>query len=248
MWKPIAIMNLLATTPDSQADLSPAARAVLLTGSAGFLFANFTAQLLSAHFGAHTGAYLSAAGHSWATAAFTLASFVGVITAQPLEQRFGMRLYFVGGALLLAGFGLLQALVPSQSALLAMRAFEGLASGSFGPRALLAAFMFCRAGRLPVAAALAVFFLFVAGVIGFVMFGASESVLGSRGLFLVQFALGLLMALAGVHWLPRIKRVASRQPAYSVAPASIQRSIASSRRRRRGPRHATAMALRSRGP
>ena len=35
--------------------------------------------------------------------------------------------------------------MPSQSVLLAMRAFEGFASGSFGPRALLAAFMFCRA-------------------------------------------------------------------------------------------------------
>ena len=241
-------MNVLSSAPDTQADLSPAARAVLLTGSVGFLFANFTAQLLSAHFGAYAGADLPAAGHSWATAAFTLASFVGVITAQPLEQRFGMRLYFVGAALLLAAFGLLQALMPSQPTLLAMRAFEGFASGSFGPRALLAAFMFCRDGRLPMAAALAVFFLFVAGVIGFVMFGASESVLGSRGLFLVQFALGLLMALAGVRWLPRIKRTASRQPAYSVAPASIQRSVVSSRRRRRGHRHAPTSVLRSRAP
>ena len=239
-------MNLHAIAPDLQADLSPAARAVLLTGSAGFLFANFTAQLMSAHFGVHTGADLSAAGHSWATAAFTLASFVGVISAQPLEQRLGMRLYFVGGALLLAAFGLLQALMPSQPALLALRAFEGFASGSFGPKALLAAFMFCRSGRLPMAAALAVFFLFVTSVIGFVMFGASESVLGSGGLFLVQFALGLLMASAGLRWLPRIKRMASRQPVYSVAPASIQYSVASSRRRRRGHRHGTAMALRLR--
>jgi len=239
-------MNIPATTPHLQADLSPAARAVLLTGSAGFLFANFTAQLLSTHFGAHTGADLPAAGHSWATAAFTLASFVGVISAQPLEQRLGMRQYFVGGALLLAAFGLLQALMPSQPALLAMRSFEGLASGSFGPRALLAAFMFFRNGRLPMAAALAVFFLFVAGVIGFVMFGASESVLGSRGLFLVQFALGLLMALAGVRWLPRINPMTPMQSACSVAPASIQRSFTSSRRRRHGHRHATAVALRSR--
>lgn len=233
-------MNLLPTASDSQTDLSPAASAVLLTGSAGFLFANFTAQLLSAHFGAHTGV-----DYSWATATFTLASFVGVITAQPLEQRLGMRLYFVGGALLLAAFGLLQAFVPTQSTLLAMRAFEGLASGSFGPRALLAAFMFCRAGRLPAAVALTVFFVLVAGVIGFVMFGASESVLGSRGLFLVQFAVGLLMASAGVRWLPRIKRTDSLQPAYAVGPVSLQPSIATSRRRRRGHRHATAIALRS---
>jgi MFS family permease len=239
-------MNLLVTAPNLQADLSPAARAVLLTGSAGFLFANFAAQLLSAHFGAHAGADLSAAGHSWATAAFTLASFVGVISAQPLEQRLGMRLYFVGGALLLAAFGLLQALMPSQPALLAMRAFEGLASGSFGPRALLAAFMFCRDGRLPIAAALAVFFVLVAGVIGFVMFGASESILGSRGLFLVQFALGLMTALAGVRWLPRITRLASQPPVCSVALASIPHPHASSRRRRRGHRHGTAVALRSR--
>ena len=98
-------------------------------------------------------------------------------------------------------------------------------------------------------AALAVFFLFVASVIGFVMFGASVSVLGSGGLFLVQFALGLLMASAGLRWLPRIKRMASRQSAYSVVPpVAIQRSVASSRRRRRGHRHGTAMALRSRAP
>jgi 4-amino-4-deoxy-L-arabinose transferase-like glycosyltransferase len=138
--------------------------------------------------------------------------------------------------------------MPSQPALLAMRSFEGLASGSFGPRALLAAFMFYRAGRLPMATALAVFFLFVAGVIGFVMFGASESVLGSRGLFLVQFAVGLLMALAGVRWLPGIRRMVSRPPVCSVAPTSIQRSFTSSRRRRRGYRHGACPALRSRGP
>lgn len=237
-------MNLVSTPPELQADLSPAARAVLLTGSAGFLFANFTAQLLSAHFGAHGGADLATAGHSWATAAFTLASFVGAISAQPLEQRLGMRRYFVGGALLLAVFGVLQALMPSQSALLAMRAFEGFASGSFGPRALLAAFMFYRNGRLPMAAALAVFFVLVAGVIGFVMFGASESILGSRGLFLVQFALGLVTALAGMHWLPRVERMASSVPACSAAPASIHRLHASSRRRRRGHRHGTAIAVR----
>jgi MFS family permease len=239
-------MNLLATAPDSQADLSPAARAVLLTGSAGFLFANFTAQLLSAHFGAQTTADLSSFWHSWATAVFTLASFVGVISAQPLEQRLGMRRYFVGAALLLAAFGLLQVLMPSQPGLLAMRAFEGFASGSFGPRALLAAFMFCRSGRLPMAVALAAFFLLVAGVIGLVMFGASESVFGPRGLFLVQFALGLMTALAGVRWLPRIERMATRQPGYSMAPASIPRPVASSRRRRRARRHGTATALRSR--
>jgi MFS family permease len=246
--KPIAIMNVLATAPDLQADLSPAARAVLLAGAAGFLFANFTAQLLSAHLGAQTAADWSSSWHSWATAAFTLASFVGVISAQPLEQGLGMRLYFVAVALLLAAFGLLQALMPSQPALLAMRAFEGFASGSFGPRALLAAFMFCRTGRLPMAVAVAAFFLLVAGVIGFVMFGASESGFGPRDLFLVQFALGLVTALAGVRWLPRIKGMGKRQPAYSVAPASIPRSVASSRRRRRRHRNGASMALRSRAP
>ena len=191
---------------------------------------------------------MSAAGESWATAAFTLASFAGVIVAQPLEQRLGMRQYFVGCALFLAAFGWLQALMPSQPALLAMRAFEGFASGSFGPKALLAACMFYRDGRLPMAAALVAFFLFVAGVIGFVMFGASESVLGWRGLFLVQFALGVLMALAGLRWLPRSTQAAPRQPACLGAPPSIQRSAVSSRRRRRGNRHVTTLASRSRAP
>jgi MFS family permease len=209
-------MNALVIAHPSQTDLSAPAKAVLLTGSAGFLFANFTAQVLSAHFGAHPDLGLSAAGGSWATAVYTLASFVGVSTAQSIEHRFGMRMYFVAVALLLSAFGSLQVLMPSQPLLLAMRAFEGFASGSFGPRALLAAFLFCRHGRLPTAVALAAFFLLVAAVIGFVMFGASESVLGQRGLFLVQFVMGTLLALAGLRWLPRSNN--TRLPLEDQAP------------------------------
>jgi len=233
-------MNALSSAPDLQADMSSAAKAVLLTGSAGYLFANFTAQVLSAHFGVHSGSDVLAVGNSWASAVYTLASFVGVTTAQPIAQRLGMRLYFVWGALLLAAFGSVQALMPSQPVLLAMRAFEGFASGSFGPRALLAAFMFCRNGRLPMAIALAAFFLLVTCVIGFVMFGASASVLGQRGLFLVQFAVGSLMALAGLRWLPRNTRTAAHA---STAPP-MPRPVAS-RRRRLAQRHATTAGLRS---
>ena len=243
-------MNVLSNAPDLQADMSSAAKAVLLTGSAGFLFANLTAQVLSAHLGVHSGSDVSAVGSSLATAVYTLASFVGVTTAQPIEQRFGMRLYFVWGALLLAAFGSLQALMPSQPVLIAMRAFEGFASGSFGPRALLAAFMFCRNGRLSMSMALAALFLLVAGVIGFVMVGASESVLGQRGLFLVQFAVGSLMALAGLRWLPRSTRKAAHESeaaldlAHAGSVPPMPRPVAS-RRRRRAQRHATTSSLRS---
>lgn len=236
-------MNALATASRSQADISQAAKVVLLTGSAGFLFANFTAQVLSAHFGAHPGGGLSAEGHSWATALYTLASCVGVTTAQPIEERFGLRTYFVWGALLLAAFGSLQVLMPSQPLLLAMRAFEGFTSGSFGPKALLAAFMFCRNGRLPMTMALAAFFLLVAGVIGFVTFGASESVLGQRGLFLVQFAMGSVMALAGLRWLPRRTHKAAHELAHASAAPPMPRPVAA-RRRRRAQRHATTSTLR----
>jgi MFS family permease len=237
-------MNIRATAHHSQAGTSPAVKAVLLTGSAGFLFANFAAQVLSIHFGVHSGPGLAAEGHVWATAAYTLASFVGVTTAQPIEQRFGIRMYFVWGALLLAAFGLLQVLRPSQPLLLAMRAFEGFASGSFGPTVLLSAFMLCRNGRLPITAALAVFFLLVAGVIGFVMFSASESVLGQRGLFLVQAMMGSLMALAGLRWLPRRNDTAAQQPAIATAACPVILPMAS-RRRRRAQRHASTSTLRS---
>jgi MFS family permease len=237
-------MHALATTRHSQTALSPGAKAVLLTGSAAFLFANLTAQLFSAHFGTHSVSGLPSTGSAWATAVYTLASFVGVATAQVIEDRLGVRMYFVWGGLLLAVFGSLQVLMPSEPLLLAMRAFEGFASGSFGPKAFLAAFMFCRTGRLPMAAALAAFFLLVAGVIGFVMFGASESLLGSRGLFLVQFAVGSLMALAGLRWLPRNTDTPASRPARVMADVPTVRRV-STHRRRRTQRLATTSRVRS---
>jgi len=237
-------MNVLATAPDSQAALSPAAKAVLLTGSAGFLFANFTAQVFSAHFGMNPGAAPLTEAHAWTTAVYTLASFVGVTSAQSIEKRFGTRMYFVWGALLLAVFGFLAVLMPSQAFLIAMRAFEGFASGSFGPKAFLAASLFRRNGRLSMTMALGAFFLLVAGVISFVMYGASESFIGQRGLFLVQFALGSLMAIAGLRWLPRhTGALANRAiPATAVDP-QVQR--VAPRRRRRTQRRATPSTLRS---
>ena len=239
-------MNLIAATSAPTADLPRAGHAVLLVGSTGFLFANFTAQLLSAHFGVHSVPGLSTGGNAWATAVFTVASFAGVVTAQPLEQRMGIRLYFVAAALLLAAFGWLQAMVPSEAGLVSMRGFEGFASGSFGPRALLAAFLFYRGGRLSMTMALVALFLLVAGVIGFVMFGASASGLGRSGLFLVQCVLGVLMALAGLRWLPSIARTVPCQPGKTFAAPAIRRPVGSSRRHRRGQRHATASASRSR--
>ena len=235
-------MNVLST-PASQADLPPAAAAVLLVGSAGFLFANVTAQVLRAHFGAAAGLAVPGGGESWATAAYTLSSFAGVITAQPLEQRMGMRRYFVSGALMLAIFGWLQAVMPSQTALLSMRTFEGFASGSFGPRALLAAFLFCRSGRLPMTVTIAGFLALVVGVIAFVMLGASAHLLGWRGLFFVQFALGLLMAFAGLRWLPRRTRPVATDFAKATHASPMPRPVAS-RRRRRAQRHATTSSLR----
>ena len=229
-------MNAFTAASRTSTDMSPAAKAVLLSGSAGFLFANFTAQFLGVQVGAHTGLDVAAAGHAWATAVFTLASFVGAATAQPIEQRFGLRNYFVWGALLLSVFGLLQALVPSQPLQIAMRAFEGFASGTFGPKALLAAFMFCRTGRLPMTMALAGFFLLVVGVIGFVMLCASDSLLGQQGLFLAQFAVGALMVLAGLRWLPRTTQTAAHAPVH--ASTFPRPHPAASRRRRRAQRHA----------
>ncbi|UHQ19386.1 MFS transporter [Lysobacter sp. KIS68-7] len=236
-------MNALATDSDPQA-MSPAAKSVLLMGSAGFLFANLAAQVLGVQLGTTSGTALPAGGmHTWATAVYTLASFVGVATAQPIEQRVGTRMYFAWAALVLAAFGCLQALIPSQPLLLAMRGFEGFATGSFGPRAFLAAFLFCRNGRMSTALALAVFFTLVAGVIAFVMVGASGSELGQRGLFFVQFAVGSVMAIAGLRWLPRNVRPPAQSLAYANA-AAITRQFAP-RRRRRTQRHVTNLHLRA---
>lgn len=235
-------MNVCTATPAPHADLPPAAAAVLLTGSAGFLFANLTAQVLRAHLGVHTTPVMSG---EWATAAYTLTSFVGVITAQPLERRLGVRRYFVAGAWILATFGWLQALAPTEPTLLAMRAFEGFASGSFGPRALLGAFLLCRSGRLPMPMTVASLFVLVAAVIGFVIFGASDPLVGWRGLFLVQAALGVLMALAGLRWLPRARQASPSQSAQACVPLPNQRSAACSRRRRRRHGNATTLASRS---
>jgi MFS family permease len=190
-------------TASNKPDVFPSkARAVLLAGMAGFFFANFTSQFLVTHFGVQTGAALSATEVSWMSAAYTLATFMGMVSAEPLEKRLGLRRYFVGSALLLAAFGWLQATTPSEPLLFAVRTFEGFTTGGFGPRALLATFMLYRGSNLSGALALSVFLLLVAGLIGLVMFGASESVLGWQGMFFLQFALSLALVLAGIRWLP----------------------------------------------
>jgi len=238
-------MNLPTTTTNRQADLPRAGQVVLLTGAAGFFFANFAVQFLSSHFGMEPAASITRAGIAWATSCYTLASLAGATLAQPIEQRLGKRPYFVGGAMLLATFGWLQAMAPCEPTLLAMRTFEGFVSGGFGPRALLAAFVLCRTGRLPTVAAVAAFFLLIAGIVGLVMYGVSESLLGRHGIFLVQFTVGLVMAFAGLRWLPRTTRAASGEP-LRPHPITTNPRASLSRRRRRVQGRRTTWASRTR--
>ena len=178
-------------------------RMVLLTGLVGSFLANVASQLMGTHLGVQTGIHLSSTDVSCISAAYTMASFVGMVVAQPLEKALGMRRYFVASALLFAAFGWLQATRPSLSVLIAMRVFEGFITGGFGPRALLATFMLYRGERLPVALALSAFLLLVSCAIGLVLLGASESLLGWRGVFFVQFGLSSILVLAALRWLPR---------------------------------------------
>lgn len=238
-------MNPLPSAADPQTGLPPAARAVLLAGLTGFFFANFTAQLLSSHWGGDS-AFATSAESSWGSAAYTLASFAGIVAVRPLEQRLGLRRTFVIGALVLAAFGWLQATTPSEPTLLAMRAFEGFATGGFGPKAMTAAFLLYRAGGFALARGLCAFFLLVAAVIGFVMVGASESEIGWRGLFYIQFVFSAMVALAGLRWLPRIANEAAipstdnvRSVFAGIPPARADRS----RRRHRRSWHGSTQLI-----
>jgi MFS family permease len=103
-----------------------------LDGTVGSFLANVASQLMGTHLGVQTGMRLSSTDVSCISAAYTMASFVGMVVAKPLEKALGMRRYFVASALLFSAFGWLQATRPSLSVLIAMRVFEGFITGGFG--------------------------------------------------------------------------------------------------------------------
>lgn len=222
-------MNAI-TTSQRQDDVPSVARVVLLVGLAGSFFANLASQVVGTHF-TQGGADLTAQQASLIAATYTMSTFVGMVAAAPLERAIGIRKFFVASALLFSAFGFIQATHPSAPMLLAMRAFEGFTTGGFGPRALLAAFMLYKGGRLPAMPAVSTFLVLIFGAIGLVMFGASEAVLGLRGVFLVQFALSAVLVLAGLRWLPdAFERV-------RTAPVEVARVVEAVRVRHAGRRH-----------
>jgi DHA2 family multidrug resistance protein len=81
------------------------------------------------------------------------------------------------------------ATAPELGVMIALRAGQGFAAGGFGPAAFVAIFMTARGPLLHLV--LAVF--------------ASEETLGWQALFLIQAAIGAILALAAYAWAPRPK-------------------------------------------
>ena len=179
--------------------LSTAARAIVIAGLMTSLFANLASQFAGIYF-TNEKVSITAMEVAWMSAAYATATTIGMVAGPPLEQRLGVRRYFVANGLAFATFGLWLALMPSMEILVATRVFEGFAIGAFGPRALLGALRMLREHRSTFAGVM--FVLLVSVLLGVAMLAASLGALGWHGVFLLQMALALALSYAGLRWLP----------------------------------------------
>ncbi|MGO4222154.1 MFS transporter [Lysobacter sp. TAF61] len=191
-------------TSESVEPAAPRDGLVLLTALGGSFIATMTAQFTGTNLADIQGGVGASADEvSWISTVYTMTSFVGIIVSGPFARTFGLRRYYLATAAIFAACAWLCTLATAVPQLAVLRGIQGVAAGGFGPLAFLAVFMLFKGPRLPFALSLLAFVLLVSVTAGPVLSGLVESLLGWRGLFLVQFWLSALMVLAGLAWLPR---------------------------------------------
>ncbi|MBU8976021.1 MFS transporter [Lysobacter sp. MMG2] len=175
----------------------------VMVALAGSFLANMTAQFASANLADIQGGLGASADEaSWITTVYTVASFVGIAVSPVLLRTLGLRRYFIVSAAWFAVCAWLCAMATSLPSLLAVRALQGLAGGTFGPMAFAAVFLLCKGTQRLQAIALLSFVLLVSANAGPVVSGPLEAMLGWRALFLAQFWAMALLALAALRWMP----------------------------------------------
>ncbi|UNK50146.1 MFS transporter [Lysobacter sp. S4-A87] len=175
----------------------------MATALAGAFIANMTTQFAGTNLADIQGGVAASADEaSWVGTAYTVANLVGIVAAPTLLRTFGLRRYFVASAVVFAACAWWCALAPGLAALVAARIVQGCAGGAFGPIAFTAVFAMLKGPRVALGIALLAFVLLVSVNVGPALAGPIEAAWGWRGLFVVQLWAAVLLALAGMRWMP----------------------------------------------
>ncbi|MBP2239067.1 DHA2 family multidrug resistance protein [Sinorhizobium kostiense] len=175
----------------------------LATGLAGSFLVNLSAQFASTNIADIQGGLSSTADEgSWILTAYIMGSCVGVVTSGLLIGALSIGRYLVVSSILFAAAAIACAITTDVGIMIALRSVQGFAAGGFGPAAFVAIFMVAGGPRLPYAVIILAFALLFAGTAGPVVSGFVEDSFGWRALFLIQGAIGALLAFAARLWVP----------------------------------------------
>lgn len=191
--------------PGSPIPPLPFDRAVIFViGLVGSMLVNLTGQFVASNIADLQGGIGATPDEaSWISTVYTMTTFVGIVASGVLIRTFGLGRYIFCNAALFAILALVCAAAPPLPVLIGLRALQGIAAGSFGPAAFVAAFMVMGGPRLPLGLTLLAFALLLPTALGPAISGFLEDSFGWRSLFLVQAGVGATLAVAAISSIPR---------------------------------------------
>jgi DHA2 family multidrug resistance protein len=176
----------------------------LVTGLAGSLLVNLSAQFVSTNAtDIQAGVFASADEASWLSTVYTMTGFVGIATSGVLIRALGIGRYLVVSALIFGTAALGCAAGPTLETMIGLRAVQGFAAGGFGPAAFVAIFMTAKGPLLSPVLAVFASVLLIPSTHGPIISAFVEDKFGWHALYLVQAAIGAMLALAAVAFAPR---------------------------------------------
>jgi len=177
----------------------------LATGLAGSLLVNLSAQFISVNAAdIQGGVFASADEASWLSTVYTMAGFAGIATSVVFIKALGIGRYLVVSSLVFGTTALACATAPELGVMIALRAGQGFVAGGFGPAAFVAVFM-ASGPLLPLILAVFAGVLLIPGTLGPIISALVEGSFGWQALFLVQAAIGAMLALGAYAWVPHPK-------------------------------------------
>jgi DHA2 family multidrug resistance protein len=176
----------------------------LVTGLAGSLLVNLSAQFISVNAAdIQGGVFASADEASWISTVYTMTGFAGIAMSVVFIRALGIGRYLVVSSLAFGATAFACAMAPDLSVMIVLRAVQGFVAGGFGPAAFVAVFMTASGPLLPLVLAVFASVLLMPGTLGPVVSALVEGRFGWQALFLVQSAIGAALASAAHAWAPR---------------------------------------------
>jgi MFS transporter, DHA2 family, multidrug resistance protein len=184
--------------------LPPAKLLFFATGLTGSFLVSLSTQFASVNIAdIQAGVHSSADEASWILTVYTMATMAGVLTAGILIKAFGVRRYLIGSATTFALVALVCALAPPLDTMIILRAIQGFAAGGFGPAGFIAVFTVMTGQLRPVGVILLALVLVFPTTLGPVISGYVENGFGWQALFLIQAAIGVVIAISANFFAPR---------------------------------------------